>query len=345
MDLSFKLKPFTSIFFIILLNACSNKSIPVSNPVFSNAVADFPDYTNLAYWAAHADKKDPSDSIPAPLRSMENEQLADVFFIHPTTFTTKDEDHAMNADINDALLNAKTDNGTILFQSSVFNNSSRIYAPRYRQAHLSAFYGKKDQAEEAFELAYTDLKKAFDYYLQHYNNGRPIIIAGHSQGAKMSEFLLKDYFENKPLMKQLVVAYIIGWPVPENYFSSIPFCRDSIQTGCVCSWRTFRKGYTPEFVEKETFKALTTNPLSWTSDETYAPSSQNKGSVLLKFNKVFKHTTDAQVHDNMLWVKKPRFPGGIFLRRKNYHIADINLFYMNIRKNAKDRAEVFLNGN
>lgn len=332
------------LFLLFLFNACSSKTIPTNN--YSSTEPGYfaiPDYSSLENWAAHPSKKDPSDSVPAPLRTNETDQLADVFFIHPTTFTTNNENHAMNASIHDSLLNAKTDNGSILFQSSVFNNSSRVFAPRYRQAHLSAFYLKKDSDEAAFEIAYSDLKNAFEYYLKHYNNGRPIIIAGHSQGAKMSEFLLRDYFENKPLMNQLVVAYILGWPVPENYYAKIPFCNNALQTGCICSWRTYRKGYTPEFVEKEKFKALNTNPLTWTADETHASRKENSGSVLRNFNKVYKKTTDAQVNGNILWVKKPRFPSGFFLFMKNYHIADINLFYLNLRKNANDRTKAFLN--
>lgn len=315
---------------------------PVEVSHYPKLESTVPDYSNLFYWAAHPDKKDPSDSIPFPLREKKIEQLADVFFIHPTTFLSKEEDHSMNGDITDALLNANTDKGSILFQASVFNNIGRIFAPRYRQAHISAFYEKKLEADNAFEIAYQDLKEAFEYYLANLNDGRPIIIAGHSQGAKFSERLLKDYFENKLLFSQLVVAYIVGWPVPENYFSSIPVCKDAAQTGCFCSWRTFRKGFTPEFVEKESFTALSTNPINWTSANSLANKRENKGSVLRNFNKVFTKVTDAQIHGNILWVKKPKFPGGFFFFRKNYHIADFNLFYMNIRANAKLRTEAFL---
>ncbi len=332
------------LFLVLLLTACSKNLVTIDNSYYPNGKTDIPDYSNLVYWAAHPDKRDPSDSIPSPLRANETDQLADVFFIHPTTYLSKAEGHKMNADIADVMLNAKTDKSSILFQSSVFNNSSRVFAPRYRQAHISAFYLKNDAAETAFEIAYQDLKTAFEFYLKNYNNSRPIIIAGHSQGAKMSERLLKDYFENKPLQSQLVVAYLVGWPVSENYFSAIPMCKEPQQTGCVCSWRTFIKGYTPEFIKHEKFKALLTNPLSWTSNETPALLSENKGSVLRNFNKILMGVTDAQIHNNMLWVKKPRFPGGFFFFRRNYHIADFNLFYMNIRTNAKLRTSKFLMG-
>ena len=65
--------------------------------------------------------------------------------------------------------------------------------------------------KQALDFAYQDVKAAFEYYLKHYNNGRPIIIASHSQGTWHAESLLHDYFENdSTLRKRLVAAYLIG---------------------------------------------------------------------------------------------------------------------------------------
>ena len=121
--------------------------------------------------------------------------------------------------IDDDYINAKTDYSTILYQASVFNRECRVFAPRYRQASIKIFFEKdEDKRKHAFELAYADIVKAFEYYMEHWNNGRPIIIAGHSQGSLMAERLLKDYFEDKPVLEKLVVAYIVGWPVPKEIF-------------------------------------------------------------------------------------------------------------------------------
>ena len=73
-------------------------------------------------------------------------------------------------------------------------------------------------AINAFATAYADIKAAFEYYLKNYNHGRPIIIASHSQGSTHALHLLKDYFENKPLQKQLVAAYIVGMTIPTEFF-------------------------------------------------------------------------------------------------------------------------------
>jgi hypothetical protein len=91
------------------------------------------------------------------------------------------------------------------------------------------------------------------------------------------------------------------------------------------------------YVKAEKTASYVTNPLSWTTMPTYISSEKNKGSILRDFNKMIPHTTDAQIHNGILWVNKPKFPGAIFYRSKNYHIGDINLFYMNMRENIEQR--------
>jgi Protein of unknown function (DUF3089) len=336
---------FFSILIVFLFSSCADKYLSYKSNYTFKSQDSKPDYSQLDYWAAHPWKWDPSDSIPKPLRNQERDSLVDVFFLHPTTLTSKKQKEISNAAIDDDYINGKTDYSTILFQASVFNQQCRVFAPRYRQAHINNFYSTdKQKAALAFELAYQDLKTAFEYYLQHWNNGRPIIIAGHSQGSFLAERLLKEFFDGKPLQNKLVTAYIIGWPLPENYFSSIKICADSLQTGCACSWRTFRNGYVPPYLKNEKEPVLVTNPLNWTSSNTYAPKQVHKGSVLTNFNKIYKHTTDAQISNGLLYVKKPKFPGGFLYRSKNYHIADINLFYVNMQEDIKRRIGLFWKG-
>ncbi len=304
---------------------------------------DMPDFSDLDYWAASPFKQDPSDEVPKDLNDSEKDSLADVFFIYPTSYTDLKMPDGWNADIDDPKINSKTDKEAILYQASVFNKYCRVFAPRYRQANLEAFYTKnKKAADSALELAYQDVKKAFEYYLEHYNKGRPIIIASHSQGTWHAGRLLKEFFEGTPLQKQLVCAYIIGLPVFTNYFSELKPCDDSTATGCFVSWRTFQEGYEADYVKKETIKAYVVNPLTWTMDTSLAPASLNKGVVLRNFNKVIPGLVHAKINGNVLWVNKPKFFGSIFLHMKNYHIADYNLFYENIRENVGTRIRSFL---
>jgi hypothetical protein len=333
-----------SLLVIIALFSCSDKYKAFKGRYNFKSEDGSPDYSNLQYWAAHPWKKDPSDSIPDFLRREPTDTSADVFFLHPTTYTIKSKLKKHNASIDDEYINAKTDYSSILYQGSVFNQHCRVFAPRYRQAHIQTFFIKDSvTTEQAFELAYKDIKKSFEYYLQHWNNGRPVIIASHSQGSKFAERLLKDYFEDKPLCNQLVVAYIIGWSVPKEYFTSLKMCTDSLQTGCICSWRTLRRGYIPYYLKFENGNSFVTNPLTWTTDDQYAPKKLNKGSVLTKFNKLYGQTTDAQISNGFLYVTKPKFPWSFMYLSKNYHVGDINLFYMNIRENVQQRIRSFQN--
>jgi hypothetical protein len=326
--------------FVMLLAACSPRyNRYIGNYNFESS-SPRPDYANINYWAAHPWKNDPSDSVPQPLRqSYQPDSVVDVFFIHPTTFTDN-KDQRMNADINDAALNAKTDYSAILFQASAFNEL-RVFAPRYRQAHLRSYYvGETVEAVRAFDTAYADVKAAFEYYLEHYNGGRPIVIAAHSQGSTHAIRLLKEFFDGTTLANRLVVAYIPGMAIPVNIFTDLKPCADSLQTGCFCGWRTYRRGFEPD-IEPRYRPSHITNPLNWTTGDVYAPATENSGAVLRDFNKVYPHVTDAQIHESILWVKRPQFPGSFLYRTSNYHIGDINLFYLNIRSNIQTRIRAF----
>jgi hypothetical protein len=327
------------ILFFISCSAGTTRNITGFHPAPDSV--DAPDYSQLEYWAAHPDKKDPSDSIPPPLLSTTiKDSTTDVFFLHPTTLTSPGEEE-WNARIDDTALNAKTDRTTILFQASAFNEC-RVFAPRYRQAHIRAYVTSDTvSARQAFELAYADIRSAFQYYLDHYNHGRPIIIASHSQGTTHAERLLKEFFDNKPLGKRLVAAYIIGMAIPENYFTALQPCRDSSSTGCIIGWRTFKKGYEPPFVLREKNQSWVVNPLTWTTTDEMAPRSLNEGGILTNFGKRVPEVVDAQIHGGVLWVHRPHFPGSVLLRIKNYHIGDINLFYVNIRDNVRTRIRSF----
>lgn len=302
-----------------------------------------PDYSKLEYWAAHPQKYDPSDNVPKRLQKEKRDSLADVFFIYPTSYTDMKMPDGWNANIDDEELNKKTDNTSILYQASIFNKYCRVYSPRYRQANLAAFFSdNQKKAETALDTAYADVRSAFLFYLKNYNQGRPIIIASHSQGTLHAGRLLKEFFEKGELKEKLVAAYLIGLPVFKNYFNKLSPCHDSTETGCFVSWRTFEEGYTSPVVSKEIQNAWVTNPLTWTMDTVMAPEELNKGGVLRNFDKVIPNLVHAQVHGNVLWVNKPKFFGSIFLKTKNYHIADYNLFYDNIRQNVGVRIKSFL---
>lgn len=330
----------------LFLNSCGSSYHQQVSKYSFTGTGGSPDYSKLENWAAHPWKQDPADSVPEPLqKNYRPDSTVDIFFIHPTTYTAKEKTFGWNAAVEDAELAAKTDFSTILFQASIFNEAGRIFSPRYRQAHLSAYYPKDSNdsahAIAAFELAYQDVRAAFRYYLEHNNQGRPIIIAAHSQGSTHGKRLLKEFFDGTALQQQLVVAYLVGMPLEPDQFSAIKACFTPVQTGCACSWRTYKEGYTPDNIQNESFVSVVTNPLSWDASIPQVERSDNPGGVLLNFNKVIKKTAGANVYKGQLWTGKPRFFGNIFLTSKNYHIADMNLYYLSIRENVKKRVAAF----
>lgn len=336
-----------TLFFISCFSSCrpSYKSyVKQYNQIFqSKESVSVPDYSNLNYWAAHPWKKDPSDSVPKPLIHESKDSMIDVFFIHPTTLTSKKlRGKTWNASINDAELNAKTDYSSILYQASVFNSNCRVFAPRYRQAHLYSFFTKdKEQGNAALRTAYEDVKNAFEYYLKYYNNGRPVIIAGHSQGTLHAQLLLKNYFDGTELSKQLVCAYIPGLLIPKKEFVNLKPCTDSTSTGCFAGWRTYRRKYIPNYIKNEPTGSWVTNPLNWSLDSLPVKRNSNSGAILYNFNKIIPHPNGAQIHEDILWIERPRFSGSILYFSKNYHPGDINLFYLNIRRNIKQRVDAY----
>ncbi len=298
-----------------------------------------PDYSLETHWAALPERVDAADSTPAGLKDLQGQSQADVFFLYPTSYLPKQGNDQWNAKIDDEEINAKTDRSSITYQASIFNSVGKIYAPRYRQAHYHTFFTKDTvSAKKAMNLAYEDVKKSFEYYLHNYNKGRPIILAGHSQGAAHLIRLLKEYFDNDSLIHKLVVAYVVGYPVSREKYTHLKPCTNKFDVHCICSWRSFKTGYDKKFAT-EGESIIVTNPLSWnTETDIYIHKSHNLGSVLDDINEAPRPgLSGAQIYKNILWVDKPKFKGSFLYFGSNFHVGDFNIFYMNVRKNAEDR--------
>ncbi|MGE4650622.1 MAG: DUF3089 domain-containing protein, partial [Myxococcota bacterium] len=239
-------------------------------------------------------------------------------------------------------------------QASAFDQAGRIFAPRFRQMTLSGF-DRADVRERALDLAYSDVKRAFEYYLDHYDRGRPLVLAGHSQGSRFLLRLLQDFFVGSPLRERLVAAYPVGARVfmgpVERGEMAIPICEDARQTGCLVSWRSFARGADPsgdihpgELGEVET---VCVNPISWEQDERPVPAHENLGSIPIPiFGSIPKPQpglVGASCEDGILWINPP---GGcryaIAHSEGNYHAYDYELFYVNVQRNARQRVDAYL---
>jgi hypothetical protein len=329
---------------LIVCSSCSNNGYFFPDGAFDTAKRiELTDYSQIKNWAAHPDKEDTADQIPEQesLRD-QSEFPVDVFFVHPTTLTGYKGETYWNAQVDNVTINQRTDDTTIRLQASVFNTAGKVYAPRYQQAHIEAYYtDDKATGKKALDWAYQDVKAAFNYYLENLNKGRPFIIASHSQGTTHSKKLIAEFIDDKPLQQKLVAAYLIGIIVKKDEFKTIKPCENAEETGCTISWRTYKKDIEPENVLTSP-DFLATNPLSWKTDTIYVPKSKNKGSILRNMNKVFDELVDAQVDNGILKVTKPKFFGSAFYTTKNYHIADLNFFYFNTQENAALRVQNYM---
>ncbi|MEM6628888.1 MAG: DUF3089 domain-containing protein [Bacteroidota bacterium] len=324
-----------------LLSSCAGRLAVPENSFGEEIAPASPDYGEAKFWSSLPELRDSADLTP-PGASRENQEeaLADVFFIHPTIF---DGGSAWNANLGDTELNEKVDRTTIRHQGSAFNESCRVFAPRYRQMVLGGFYAKtpedNESKEKALDLAYEDVKQAFQHYLENYNEGRPIVIASHSQGSRHGVKLMQEFFDGTALQDQLVAAYLLGWPIRPSEFKQLPVCEGPTQNACVIGWATWKKNTRFKEDRKKFYEGvIAVNPLTWETDPTFVPASQHQGMLKGDYKTFKRQFSGVEIQNGVLWVKNPVAP----LPAKNYHIADVNYFWLDIRANVAERVEAFL---
>jgi len=192
----------------------------------------------------------------------------------------------------------------------------------------------------AWEIAYEDLKSAFQYYLKHYNKGKPIIIASHSQGSMHAKRLIKEFFDQKPLKNQLVVAYLIGTRILPDEFQNIHPLDSPNTVGGFVSWNAYKIDKLPKNYETWYKGGVTTNPITW-DNQTTSKLNDHKG-VFGEDLKIYPKSLIVRVIDGLLWTSLPQIPGRFFLSLiQNYHFADINLFWKDIEQNAIARVNAW----
>lgn len=321
-----------------------------------------PDYARPDAWSAWPGTPSRADEVPADAGARDNQAVAkaDVFFIQPTTYLIGT---GWNAAYDaGGLTRRMLEDGVLPDQASAFNGCCRIYAPRYRQAALAAFFGETPDGDAALNLAYADVLRAFDFYIAHENHGRPFIIAAHSQGSLHAMRLIQERVIGTPLARRLVAVYAIGSFLPTDIQGlGMPVCGSARQTGCAIDWNSV----SPDGAQArlhgggliwlngryQPFGAHTVvcvNPLDWRQDAA-APASANLGAVPPAKGAALPRPVagqiDAACKAGMLQVDMPSGLAGEFLspltRGGVYHVLDYNLFYMNIRQNAAARVAAF----
>lgn len=301
-------------------------------PYTADDVPPAPDYTQPTAWLAAPDE------IRHPV---------DIFWVYPTILAG--EEHWL-MDTADAGLVHKAAQ-TITRQASVFTGNANLYAPLYRQMNLAGLRLDEKRQSDMLSIGRDDVVRAFTHYLKHENNGRPFILAGHSQGSDILTMLVVDKWGTLGVEDRLVAAYLIGWSITKEDLENNPalsICSSPEQTGCFITYNTMAAGR-QKIAPTVRSGAVVVNPLSWKTSGELAPASLNMGAKFFKDDgstETIKGFTSAQILDSGLVVapmdpsmlEKPgsSFPAGV------YHEFDYSLFYENLRENARQRIDAWL---
>jgi pimeloyl-ACP methyl ester carboxylesterase len=333
MSIKTRLLAVVALFMGFVLVACgtdSSSSAPVAT-----------DYSQTAHWL----------SLPATVKKV------DVFYLYPTAWQKVNTTDPNINEVDNASMRIGS-NSAYIRQATAFETVGNVYAPYYRQADGEYTLTLPTLAEREQVIAgypTLDAMAAFDYYIKHYNNGRPFILAGHSQGSNVLLNLLADYMKANPAVyARMVAAYVVGYSVTDAYLAKNPhlkFATGPDDTGVIISFNTqaptVAKGVSPVALDG----SIAINPITWTRGETTAGTSQGLGSfmpvadgysqvpqyadatVSLDKGAVICSTAD----EAALYALTPGLPSGV------YHSFDYLFYYFNIRANAANRVAKFFN--
>ena len=285
----------------------------------------------------------------------------DTFYIYSTMYNGVNEGDPEFAPLDNAEV-LQSIEAEYAIKSSVFEDYTNLFIPFYHQAGM-AFVIRTMQAGGSIDSSmsgtpYDDITAALDYYFEHFNGGRPFVIAGHSQGAAILRLVLKGYFREHPeYYRRMVAAYAIGFAVTKDYLDANPylkFATGESDTGVIISWNT--EG--PRNVAENAVNALvmpgaiSINPLNWKRDETYAPASLNLGSIVVDektgATEIRDIGGDAQVNlaRGTVVTNAGAVPNEMqeFTGPQCYHQDDYSIFYNNVKDNVAKRIAAYLAG-
>ena len=282
----------------------------------------------------------------------EADQVADVFFVCPTVYGGSDDLFNMPMEDKDA----KSDFlGAINMEKGIYDEESRFFAPYYRQASLSAYLLPEEEREAALSLAYSDVKAAFLYYLEYYNDGRPILLAGFSQGADQCIRLVKDCFAQEEIGDLLVACYAIGWRITPEEMQAYPhlrFAEGAEDTGVIIAFNSESESVTDSLMIPEGTRTLAINPLNWKTDGTPASREENLGACFTDYSgdivTEIPHLTGAYIDPvrgalKVSDVSPEEYPPVLPLFSEGvYHLYDYQFFYRNLQENVAARIDAYL---
>lgn len=280
------------------------------------------------------------------------DKSADVFFVCPTVYMGSDSLH--NMELTDENTKASFLGATNM-EKGIYDDDSRFFAPYYRQAGLDVYTMDDSEAEQYFELAFEDVKDSFEYYYENYNDGRPVILAGFSQGADMCIRLMKECFDDEDMQDRLIACYAIGWRITEEETEEYPqlkFAADENDTGVIVSFNSEDESVDSSLVIPEGTKTLAINPLNWKTDSTAADKELNLGACFTDYDgnitSEIPALTGAYIDDKrgalkVTDVTPEEYPPGLDIFDDGiYHLYDYQFFYRNLEKNVQTRIDAYM---
>lgn len=301
-----------------------------------HATPQKPDYSQADAWANLPDK------IRYP---------ADVFYVYPTIYS---EESPANADIMNRTDLREKVQGLMIAQAGVYSVHANLFAPYYRQTSFVDLDPAKDMyTDPLFRVGADDVLDAFDYYLEHYNEGRPLILASHSQGSLVTIDLMRNRFDDPDLQRKLIAAYTVGYSIMPEEFETYPFMKPAEgedDIGVVIAYNTQLPGATGSPVLKD--GAFCINPLNWKTDGTPAGRELHQGAVFFDdftgtFQKEMGEYLSAfiDLETGALVTIPPHyedlnlgnFPAGVL------HKFDYAFWYRNLQHNVRVRMDSYFN--
>lgn len=279
---------------------------------------------------------------------------ADVFYITPTCiwdWKGQDGKTYHHMDVADPKQRSLVD-GSNRLAYALFGKACRFYSPYYRQITMQSWMVSPGETERRYEIAHRDIVEAFFHYMTHYNEGRPFILAGHSQGAKAVIELLKHTLTPEQY-EHMVAAYAFGFAVSRQEIEAFPQlkpARDSLDCGVLICYNSVSapEAASPLFGGN----AVCINPLNWRTDTTYAPAGRHVGAVFFDGKggvDTLRHRIGARIDEatrtlivDGLDDEDYYIPSiGELFPKGNYHVQELNLYFLNVQRNIAQRIAAF----
>lgn len=283
-------------------------------------------------------------------RPEEMDKKVDTFYMYPSVFISDDYIKKPFADIQDETMKTIGEK-CVEVHGGTFAGYTNVFAPLYRQ--VDPICGLKIVEENQLELLdniiYRDVIDSFMYYYDNYNNGKPFILAGHSQGTSTLLQLMSVLFKERPdIQENMVAAYLPGIGIDHQFMKDNPhlkFAKGETDTGVMISWNTQMPNMDTSSPVLP-LDSLVINPLNWKTDETYAPVSMNKGSLIHR-KLIRPGIADAKINLKQGVLEcgsvdpKEFVQPHSFIPEGSFHIMDYAFYFENIRENVKVRIDQY----